>query len=123
MPSCTRPVVPACSPSVCAVSDVKPGSAGRFVVGGTALCVVHIEDDWYVIADTCSHADYSLSEGDVFDGQVRLRRDNVREQPANFDARHWTIQSHPLQRRRVVRVPLVQAADDAFERLGGFRTG
>jgi len=57
---------------VCAVRDVKPGSAGRFVVGGTALCVVHIEDDWYVIADTCSHADYSLSEGDVWEEEREI---------------------------------------------------
>jgi hypothetical protein len=59
----------------------------------------------------------------VFDGQVGLGREDVREEPANFDARHRAIQSYPLQRRRVVRVPLVQAAHDALERLGGFRTG
>jgi 3-phenylpropionate/trans-cinnamate dioxygenase ferredoxin component len=52
---------------VCSVKDVDPGSAKRFDVDGLRLCVVHIGDDFYVIDDTCSHADYSLSEGDVWE--------------------------------------------------------
>jgi 3-phenylpropionate/trans-cinnamate dioxygenase ferredoxin component len=52
---------------VCSVKDVDPGSAKRFDVDGLKLCVVHIGDDFYVIDDTCSHADYSLSEGDVWE--------------------------------------------------------
>jgi 3-phenylpropionate/trans-cinnamate dioxygenase ferredoxin subunit len=52
---------------LCAVSDVKPGAAARFDVDGYRLCVVRIEDDWYVVDDRCSHADYSLSEGDVWE--------------------------------------------------------
>jgi 3-phenylpropionate/trans-cinnamate dioxygenase ferredoxin component len=58
---------------VCAVGDVEPGSARRVDVDGQRLAVVRITaksdgapDDWYVIADRCSHADYSLSEGDVW---------------------------------------------------------
>jgi 3-phenylpropionate/trans-cinnamate dioxygenase ferredoxin subunit len=52
---------------VCSVSDVKPGAAKRVDVDGLRLSVVHIGDDWYVIGDECSHADYSLSEGDVWE--------------------------------------------------------
>jgi 3-phenylpropionate/trans-cinnamate dioxygenase ferredoxin subunit len=51
---------------VCAVTDVDDGAARRFDVGGHRLCVVRLGDDWYVIGDECSHADYSLSEGDVW---------------------------------------------------------
>ena len=29
-------------------------------------------DDWYVIGDRCSHADYSLSEGDVWDDEREI---------------------------------------------------
>ena len=32
----------------------------------TGSCVVRIGDDLYAIGDRCSHADYSLSEGDVW---------------------------------------------------------
>jgi 3-phenylpropionate/trans-cinnamate dioxygenase ferredoxin component len=52
---------------VCSVGDVKPGAAKRVDVEGRRLCVVHIGDDWYVVGDECSHADYSLSEGDVWE--------------------------------------------------------
>lgn len=51
---------------LCKVGDVAPGSARRFDVGGVRLCVVRIADDWYVVGDRCSHADYSLAEGDVW---------------------------------------------------------
>jgi 3-phenylpropionate/trans-cinnamate dioxygenase ferredoxin subunit len=52
---------------VCSVKDVEAGSARRFDVDGYTLCVVRIGDDYYVVDDTCSHADYSLSEGDVWE--------------------------------------------------------
>jgi len=57
---------------VCSVNDVKPGSAKRFDVDGNRLCVVRIGDDWYAIADECSHADYSLSEGDVWEDEREI---------------------------------------------------
>ena len=50
---------------VCSVKDVEAGSAKRFDVDGQRLCVVRIGDDFYAIGDTCSHAEVSLSEGDV----------------------------------------------------------
>jgi 3-phenylpropionate/trans-cinnamate dioxygenase ferredoxin subunit len=56
---------------VCATTDVAPGTAARFEVDGHRLCVVHLDDEsasgaWYVIGDRCSHADYSLAEGEVW---------------------------------------------------------
>ncbi len=57
---------------LCSVKDVEPGSAKRFDVEGHALCAVRIDDDWYVIDDTCSHADYSLSEGDVWADDLEI---------------------------------------------------
>ena len=32
---------------------------------GTAVCVTKIGDEVFAIADTCSHSEASLSEGDV----------------------------------------------------------
>jgi 3-phenylpropionate/trans-cinnamate dioxygenase ferredoxin component len=57
---------------VCAVSDLAPGSAKRVDVDGIRLCVVRIADDWYAVGDECSHADYSLSEGDVWDEEREI---------------------------------------------------
>lgn len=57
---------------VCSVDDVKPGSAKRFDVDGARVAVVRIGDDWYAIGDTCSHEDYSLSEGEVWEEECEL---------------------------------------------------
>lgn len=57
---------------VCSVKDVEAGSAKRFDVDGQRLCVVRIGDDFYAIDDTCSHADYSLSEGDVWEDEREI---------------------------------------------------
>jgi 3-phenylpropionate/trans-cinnamate dioxygenase ferredoxin subunit len=56
---------------VAKVGDIAPGSAKRFDVDGHRVCVVRIpnpdgSDDWYALGDECSHADYSLCEGDVW---------------------------------------------------------
>ncbi|HXY95082.1 MAG TPA: non-heme iron oxygenase ferredoxin subunit [Acidimicrobiia bacterium] len=57
---------------MCAVEDVKPGSHRRFDVDGVAVCVVRIDDDWYAINDRCSHADFSLCEGDLWDDEREI---------------------------------------------------
>ena len=51
---------------VCDSGDVASGAAARFDVDGHRLCVVNIEGTFYVIGDECSHEDYSLAEGDVW---------------------------------------------------------
>jgi 3-phenylpropionate/trans-cinnamate dioxygenase ferredoxin subunit len=50
---------------LCAMGDVETASPRRFVVGPHKICLVRISDDFYAIGDTCSHADYSLAEGEV----------------------------------------------------------
>jgi 3-phenylpropionate/trans-cinnamate dioxygenase ferredoxin subunit len=45
--------------------EIEPNSARRVVVDGVPVAVVRIGDDLYAIGDTCSHADVSLSEGEV----------------------------------------------------------
>jgi 3-phenylpropionate/trans-cinnamate dioxygenase ferredoxin subunit len=49
----------------CATGDVEPGTALHVDVDGTEVAVVRDGDDWYAIADECSHAAIPLSEGDV----------------------------------------------------------
>jgi 3-phenylpropionate/trans-cinnamate dioxygenase ferredoxin subunit len=34
-------------------------------VNGTAVCVARVGDEVFAVADTCSHSDASLSEGEV----------------------------------------------------------
>jgi 3-phenylpropionate/trans-cinnamate dioxygenase ferredoxin subunit len=51
--------------TLCRLDDLTDGGARRFDVDGRALAVVRIGDDVYAIGDRCSHANISLSEGDV----------------------------------------------------------
>lgn len=50
---------------VCALSDLAVDSATRFDVEGHRLSVIRIGDDVYVIGDTCTHQEISLSEGEL----------------------------------------------------------
>ena len=54
---------------VCAVADVEPGTAKRIDIDNDGvkarLAIVRIDDQWYALDDECSHADYSLAEGEV----------------------------------------------------------
>jgi 3-phenylpropionate/trans-cinnamate dioxygenase ferredoxin subunit len=60
------------STAVCALADLAPGSATRFVVNGTAIAVVRIGDDVYALGDVCSHGEVSLSEGEVWCDEKEL---------------------------------------------------
>lgn len=50
---------------VCDVNDLDVGQAQRFDICGHRIAVVRGEEQWFAIGDECSHADYSLAEGDV----------------------------------------------------------
>ena len=50
---------------VCRFDELETGTARRVQVEGTWVALVRIGDDVYAINDRCSHADISLSEGEV----------------------------------------------------------
>lgn len=50
---------------VCGGDDLAPGEARCFDVSGRRVALARIDDEFFAIDDTCSHADYSLSEGDL----------------------------------------------------------
>lgn len=58
--------------AVCRADDLAPGEARRFDVEGFRVCLVRIGDDFYAIGDRCSHADVSLSEGEVLDDDLEI---------------------------------------------------
>jgi len=45
--------------------EIASGTARRFDIDGRSIAVVRIDDSIYAIGDTCSHANVSLSEGEV----------------------------------------------------------
>jgi 3-phenylpropionate/trans-cinnamate dioxygenase ferredoxin component len=48
-----------------ALEDFADGAATRVEVDGRRIAVVRIGDDLYAIGDRCTHADFSLSDGEV----------------------------------------------------------
>ncbi len=49
-----------------ALDDLADGAAKRLVIDGIPVAVVRIGDDVYAVGDVCSHANVSLSEGEVW---------------------------------------------------------
>ena len=47
------------------LDEIAPGTVRKVDIGGVQVAVVRIGDDVYAIGDTCTHADVSLSEGEV----------------------------------------------------------
>ncbi len=54
---------------LCKASDVAEGTALRVEAGGLIVAVFHIEGQFYVTDDACTHGPGSLSEGYI-DGDV-----------------------------------------------------
>jgi 3-phenylpropionate/trans-cinnamate dioxygenase ferredoxin subunit len=50
---------------VCKVADLEVGEARRFDLDDHRIAVVRGENTWYAVDDECTHADYSLAEGEV----------------------------------------------------------
>ncbi len=57
---------------LCRVDDLAPGTARRFDVGRHRIALVRIGDDFYAVGDRCSHADFSLSEGEIWPDELEI---------------------------------------------------
>lgn len=58
--------------AVCAFDEMVDGTARKFDIDGVAVAVVRIGDSVYAINDVCSHANVSLSGGDVWCDELEL---------------------------------------------------
>jgi 3-phenylpropionate/trans-cinnamate dioxygenase ferredoxin subunit len=41
-------------------------------VAGHRLAVIHLDADWYVIGDRCTHQDISLAEGEIYPDTLEI---------------------------------------------------
>ncbi|MFJ3819606.1 non-heme iron oxygenase ferredoxin subunit [Streptomyces nodosus] len=55
---------------VCGLSELAEGTPKRVELDGTPISVVKTEGEVFAIYDICSHANVSLSEGEVDDCQI-----------------------------------------------------
>lgn len=51
-------------------SDLIENKPKQIMIDQTPVCVVRIKDEVFAVADTCSHSDASLAEGDVSDYKI-----------------------------------------------------
>jgi len=57
---------------VCRFDELPDGGVRRVVVDGEPVSVVRIGDDVYAVGDTCTHANVSLSEGEVWCDELEV---------------------------------------------------
>jgi 3-phenylpropionate/trans-cinnamate dioxygenase ferredoxin subunit len=50
---------------LCGTDELGIGERRRFVLAGGPICLVRLRDRFAAVADTCSHEDFPLSEGEV----------------------------------------------------------
>ena len=53
-----------------AFDQIVEGKPVKIEKDGKTICVARVGDEVFAIADTCSHSDASLSEGDVTDFKI-----------------------------------------------------
>ena len=76
---------------VASTADLLLESLAQVEVDGVPICLVHAGDDnFYAIGDTCTHEDYSLSEGDLWEMSVECPRHGSR-----FDVRTGKVTGLP----------------------------
>jgi 3-phenylpropionate/trans-cinnamate dioxygenase ferredoxin subunit len=98
---------------VASEADLEPGSLKRVAVGDTAVCLARTESgDWFAIADTCSHEEYSLSQGDLWGQEVECpmhgsRFDLATGQPDQLPATE-PVKTYPV----VIEAGQVYVGDD-----------
>lgn len=51
--------------AVARVEDIPPGHAARTEINGRPIAIFNCDGEFYALDDTCSHAEASLSEGDL----------------------------------------------------------
>ena len=52
------------------LNRIEVGKPIRIEKDGKSVCVVRVGDEVFAVADTCTHAEASLSEGDVTDFKI-----------------------------------------------------
>ncbi len=94
---------------VCKANDLPESTMKSFDVEGEPLLVAHVGNEFYCIADTCSHAMAYLSEGELVEGC----RVQCPDHAAIFDLKTGEALSLPAV-SPVETYPIVVEGDELF---------
>ena len=98
---------------LCEAHELKSGEARRFDVGEHRIALVRIGDDFYAIGDRCSHADFSLSEGEVLVDDYEIE---CWKHGSAFDLKTGEPQSLPAT-KPVPVYEVIRSGDDVLVRI------
>ncbi len=56
--------------TVARTSELEPGEMLRAFVNDVAVCIYNVDGEFYATQDTCTHAEASMSEGELIDDIV-----------------------------------------------------
>ena len=93
------------------LSELPEEGAVRVQVGERTICLARSQGQVYALSDTCTHADVSLSEGDVEDGTVECWLHGSR-----FDLRTGAPTGLPAT-KSVPTYPVTVIGDEIFVKL------
>jgi 3-phenylpropionate/trans-cinnamate dioxygenase ferredoxin subunit len=57
---------------LCRRDELAAGQVRRFDVGETRIALVRVGEEFYAVGDRCSHEDYSLAEGEVWEPECEI---------------------------------------------------
>ncbi|HTZ08583.1 MAG TPA: non-heme iron oxygenase ferredoxin subunit [Acidimicrobiales bacterium] len=80
---------------LCGRDELEVGTARCFEVGGVRIALVRVDDGFHAVGDTCSHEDYSLSEGEVLVEECEIE---CWKHGSMFDLRTGEARSLPATR-------------------------
>ncbi|MCU1623208.1 MAG: hcaC [Frankiales bacterium] len=95
----------------CALSDIPEEGAILRVLDGVPVCLARSGGEVFAINDICSHADVSLSEGDVEDGHIECWLHG-----SSFDLRTGKPTALPAT-KPVATYPVTVEGDDVLVKL------
>jgi 3-phenylpropionate/trans-cinnamate dioxygenase ferredoxin subunit len=72
------------------VNQLQESKPVKFTLGSEDVCVARIGDEVFAVADICSHAEASLSEGDIEDYKIECWLHG-----AEFDLRSGEVLTPP----------------------------
>lgn len=64
--------------AVAKIDDVQPGRCKKVVVGGKKVALFNVDGEIFATDDTCSHAEASLSEGELVGEEIACPKHGAR---------------------------------------------
>jgi 3-phenylpropionate/trans-cinnamate dioxygenase ferredoxin subunit len=96
---------------VASLDEIPDEGAIRVMLEGKPICIARSQGEVFALSDICSHADVSLSEGDVEDGTVECWLHGSR-----FDLRTGAPTGLPAT-KPVATYPVTVEGDDVLVKM------